>query len=90
MRWPRYPSDTTDVERFLPELLLPGRKRHIAVYTRGLLLFVMVTSASFHDSVAVRETLLSLRLLHPDLVIVWADSIYACSLSPAGRSPSSS
>lgn len=59
---------------------LPGRKRHIVVDTRGLLMFVMVTPASVHDSVAAREVLLRLRLMHPELVIVWADSIYAGTL----------
>ncbi|MEU5896850.1 IS5 family transposase [Streptomyces venezuelae] len=63
-----------------PGKKLPGRKRHIVVDTRDLLLFVMVTPASVHDSVAAREVLLRVRLMHPELVIVGADSIYAGTL----------
>lgn len=59
---------------------LPGRKRHIVVDTKGLLLFVMVTPADVHDSQAAREVLFRLRLMHPEITIVWADSAYACTL----------
>ncbi|WP_143664991.1 transposase [Streptomyces sp. TLI_55] len=33
-----------------------------------------------HDSVAAREVLFRLRLMHPQITIVWADSIYAGTL----------
>jgi transposase len=58
----------------------PGRKRHIVVDTKGLPLFVMVTPASMHDSVAAREVLFRLRLMHPELAVVWADLAYAGTL----------
>nr|WP_307110925.1 IS5 family transposase [Streptomyces demainii] len=59
---------------------VPGRKRHIIVDTRGLQLFVMVTPASVHDSAAAREALFRLRLMHPEVTVVWADLAYAGTL----------
>ncbi len=44
---------------------------------KGLPLFVMVTPADMHDSVAAREALLRLRLMHPDITIVWDELTYA-------------
>ncbi|MFE7076922.1 IS5 family transposase [Streptomyces sp. NPDC057620] len=58
----------------------PGRKRHIVVDLKGLPLFVMVTPADMHDSVAAREVLFRLRLMHPEITIVWADRAYAGTL----------
>ncbi|WP_428957378.1 IS5 family transposase [Streptomyces sp. cg35] len=58
----------------------PGRKRHIIVDLKGLPLFVMVTPADMHDSVAAREALFRLRILHPEITIVWADLAYAGTL----------
>jgi transposase len=58
----------------------PGRKRHIIVDLKGLPLFVMVTPADMHDSVAAREALFRLRLMHPEITIVWADLAYAGTL----------
>lgn len=58
----------------------PGRKRHVIVDLKGLLLFVMVTPADMHDSVAAREVLFRLRLMHPEITIVWADLAYAGKL----------
>ncbi len=57
-----------------------GRKRHIVVDTRGLPLLVMVTPADLHDSAAAKEVLFRLRLMHPEITIVWADSAYAGKL----------
>ncbi|WP_405805467.1 IS5 family transposase [Streptomyces sp. NBC_01187] len=57
-----------------------GRKRHLVVDTRGLPLFVMVTPADLHDSAAAKEVLFRLRLMHPEITIVWADSAYAGKL----------
>ncbi|NEA68551.1 IS5 family transposase [Streptomyces sp. SID12488] len=52
---------------FDPGRKIPGRKRHIVVDMKGLLLFVMVTPADTHDAVAAREVLLRLRLMQlPD------------------------
>ncbi|MFB7508500.1 IS5 family transposase [Streptomyces broussonetiae] len=59
---------------------IPGRKRHIVVDTKGLQLFVMVTPADMHDSQAAREVLFRLRLMHPEITIVWADLAYAGTL----------
>ncbi|MGW6360130.1 IS5 family transposase [Streptomyces sp. NPDC055092] len=58
----------------------PGRKRHVIVDLKGLPLFVMVTPADVHDSVAAREVLFRLRLMHPEITIVWADLAYAGTL----------
>lgn len=44
---------------------------------KGLPLFVMVTPADMHDSVATREAFFRLRLMHPEITIVWADLAYA-------------
>jgi transposase len=51
-----------------------GRKRHLVVDTRGLPLFVMVTPADMTDRNAAKEVLFRLRLMHPEISIVWADS----------------
>jgi transposase len=47
---------------------------------KGLPLFVMVTPADMHDSIAAREALFRLRLMHPEITIVWADMAYAGTL----------
>lgn len=57
-----------------------GRKRHLVVDTRGLPLMVMVTPADLHDSAAAKEVLFRLRLMHPEITIVWADRAYAGKL----------
>ncbi|TPQ17680.1 transposase [Streptomyces sporangiiformans] len=41
---------------------------------------VMVTQADTHDAVAAKEILLRLRLMHPQIAVVWADSIYGGTL----------
>ncbi|MEU5241784.1 transposase [Streptomyces lydicus] len=48
--------------------------------TRGLPLMVMVTPADLHDAAAAKEVLFRLRLMHPQITIVWADSAYAGKL----------
>lgn len=48
-----------------------GRKRHLVVDTRGLPLMVMVTPADLHDAAAAKEVLFRLRLMHPEITIVW-------------------
>lgn len=53
-----------------------GRKRHLAVDTRGLPMFVMVTTASINDGPLGRDMLLRLRLAHPEVTLAWADSAY--------------
>ncbi|SOE06479.1 IS5 family transposase [Streptomyces sp. Ag109_G2-15] len=57
-----------------------GRKRHLVVDTKGLPLLVMVTPADIQDRDAGREVLFRLRLMHPELTVVWADSAYAGKL----------
>ncbi|ROQ72524.1 transposase [Streptomyces sp. CEV 2-1] len=57
-----------------------GRKRHLVVDTKGLPLMVMVTPADLHDSAAAKEVLFRLRLTHPEITLVWADSAYAGKL----------
>ncbi|MFJ3804701.1 IS5 family transposase [Streptomyces sp. NPDC090088] len=57
-----------------------GRKRHVVVDTRGLVLLVMVTPADVTDRDAAREVLFRLHLMHPEIAIVWADSAYASAL----------
>jgi transposase len=50
------------------------------VDTRGTLLFVMVTRADITDREAAKEILVRLRLLHPEISLVWADSAYSGQL----------
>lgn len=57
-----------------------GRKRHLAVDTRGLPVMMMVTPASVHDAHAARDFLFRLRLAHPEVTLVWADSAYGGEL----------
>jgi putative transposase len=56
---------------------LTGRKRHIIVDTLGLLLVVMVTSATADDGTAAPGVLGRLdRKAHPRLEKIWADNKY--------------
>lgn len=41
---------------------------------------VMVTPAGLHDAAAAKEVLFRLRLMHPEITIVWADSASAGKL----------
>ncbi|HLU33915.1 MAG TPA: IS5 family transposase [Natronosporangium sp.] len=54
-----------------------GRKRHIAVDASGLLLEVMVTSASVQDRHGGRPLLQRLAAAFPSIGLVWADAGYA-------------
>lgn len=56
---------------------VPGRKRHIVVDCLGLLLVVMVTTASVHDSNAAVDLLERLRRRFKKITLVWADGGYA-------------
>jgi len=54
-----------------------ARKRHIAVDTMGLLLFVVVTSAAVHDAEAAKTVASQLdRTEYPRFKKLWADSKY--------------
>ncbi|WP_308406073.1 IS5 family transposase [Streptomyces naphthomycinicus] len=57
-----------------------GRKRHIAVDTKGLPVMITVTRADMTDRDAAREMLFRLRLTHPQITQIWADSAYAGQL----------
>lgn len=57
-----------------------GRKRHLVVDTRGLPLLAMVTPADLTDRDAAKEVLFRLRLMYPEITVVWADSAYAGQL----------
>ncbi|MFG2715734.1 transposase [Streptomyces goshikiensis] len=61
---------------------VPGRKRHIATDTLGLLLAVAVTvtAANIGDRDAAAGLPMRLRRLHRDIPLVWADGGYTGSL----------
>lgn len=54
-----------------------GRKRHLIVDTLGLLLVVMVTSATVQDRPGGRKILERLAARFPGVALVWADGGYA-------------
>lgn len=54
-----------------------GRKRHLIVDTLGLLLVVMVTSATVQDRPGGRSILQRLAARFPTVALVWADGGYA-------------
>jgi transposase len=54
-----------------------GRKRHLVVDTLGLVLVVMVTSASVQDRPGGRKILHLLATCFPSIALVWADGGYA-------------
>ncbi|MGW3917544.1 IS5 family transposase [Streptomyces sp. NPDC005070] len=57
-----------------------GRKRHVIVDTIGLLLVVMVTTASVQDRDGAQPALSHLRDLFESISLVWADGGYAGKL----------
>ena len=57
-----------------------GRKRHVAVDTKGLVALVLVTPANVPDRDAAKDLLARLKLTHPEIVQVWADAGYAGQL----------
>jgi transposase len=56
---------------------VPGRKRHVVVDTLGLLLVVLVTTASVQDRDGARPVLEHLREVFDSIILVWADGGYA-------------
>lgn len=54
-----------------------GRKRHVVVDTPGLIMVVMVTSASVQDRPGGRRILEKLAAVFPTVALVWADGGYA-------------
>jgi Transposase DDE domain len=57
-----------------------GRKRHVVVDTKGMIVAVLVTPADVTDRDAAREVLLRLCLEHPEITQVWADQGYSGEL----------
>jgi transposase len=57
-----------------------GRKRHVITDCLGLLLVVLVTTASVQDCDGARPALEYMRLLHERIILVWADGGYAGKL----------
>jgi transposase len=62
-----------------------GRKRHVVVDTMGLLLLVVITSASVQDRDGARTLLDRLTMAMPSLSLLWADGGYAGKLVDWGR-----
>jgi transposase len=58
-----------------------GRKRHLIVDTLGLLLVVVVTSASTQDPAGGRQILTQLAAAFANIKLVWADGGYANSVN---------
>jgi transposase len=63
---------------------IKGRKRHVATDVLGLLLVVLVTAASVHDTVAGRQLVDELAAGRPDIVTAWVDSGYKQSVIDRG------
>jgi transposase len=59
---------------------VPGRKRHVIVDCIGMLLAVLVTTASVQDRDGARPVLSHLRELFETITLVWADGGYAGKL----------
>lgn len=57
-----------------------GRKRHIVVDTLGMLLSVLVTSASVQDRDGARTLLAPLAARFPSITLIWADGGYTGKL----------
>jgi transposase len=57
-----------------------GRKRHVVVDTIGMVLLVMVTTASVQDRDGARPVLEAMAVMHPTVRHVWADGGYAGKL----------
>lgn len=65
-----------DTRGFDGPKLINGRKRHLVVDTKGLLLTVKVTPADVTDRDAARALLPGLRQRNPELTSMWADNAY--------------
>ncbi|MGW9594958.1 transposase, partial [Streptomyces chartreusis] len=63
---------------------IKGRKRHVATDTLGLVLAVIVTAASVHDSTGGKRLLDELAASHPSVTKVWADGGYQNSVFQHG------
>ncbi len=65
-----------DTRGFDGAKLINGRKRHLIVDTKGLLITVRVTRADVTDRNAARELLPELKERNPELTLMWADNAY--------------
>ncbi|WP_203672311.1 IS5 family transposase [Catellatospora methionotrophica] len=63
---------------------IKGRKRHVAVDTLGLLLLVLVTAASVHDTAGGRDLVGQLAAGFPTVSKAWVDMGYKKSVVEAG------
>lgn len=63
---------------------IKGRKRHLITDTLGLVLAVIVTAASVHDSTGGKQLLDDLAATHPSVAKVWADGGYQTSVFQHG------
>jgi transposase len=59
---------------------IKGRKRHVITNTLGLVLAVLVTAASVHDTTGGKLLLDDLAAAHPTVSKVWADGGYQSSV----------
>lgn len=63
---------------------IKGRKRHVAIDTLGLLLVVLVTAASMHDTAGGRDLVKQLADRFPTVSKAWVDSGYKKSVVETG------
>jgi transposase len=63
---------------------IKGRKRHVATDVLGLLLVVLVTAASVHDTVGGRALVNQVAGQHPTVAVAWVDSGYKQSVIDVG------
>ncbi len=60
---------------------IKGRKRHIVVDTRGLIMIIVIHAANIHDSVGAREVMRSLKDKYlTGIQKIFADGGYLCEL----------
>ncbi|BCB78001.1 IS5-like element ISSco3 family transposase [Phytohabitans flavus] len=63
---------------------IKGRKRHIASDVLGLLLVILVTAASVHDTAGGRVVVEQVANQYPAVAVAWVDSGYKQSVIDAG------
>jgi transposase len=63
---------------------IKGRKRHITTDTLGLLLVILITAASVHDTTGGRAMITQLAARHPAVTKAWVDQGYKRSVAEAG------
>jgi transposase len=63
---------------------IKGRKRHISIDTLGLLLVVLITAASVHDTAGGRQMIDALAAHQPTVTKAWVDGGYQRSVIEQG------